>query len=126
MADYSDELNAHIANLRPVWSIVIMHQKFVPVQVDIHKAAVPVKKPDMRGGVYYSEMQEYRATCTISDTTIIPLLTSTMLGPNTDFVPIILVADAGQSRFQIKAHLTHYIQTKDNIKLNMAIVQVTV
>ncbi|HSB83796.1 MAG TPA: hypothetical protein VLD64_04850, partial [Nitrosarchaeum sp.] len=53
--------------------------------VVIVNSPTPVNSPTTRGGVYFSDTFAYKIKGTINDLSIIPLLSKTMLGPNTEF-----------------------------------------
>ena len=120
-----DESIQMILDSEPVWHIDILGKRFCPDSVSISKSMIPVKKPDTRGGVYFSETKAYKVKCLISDFTVTSILTSTMLGPNTDFTPIKIIADIQNVQYTIIANLTNYIQTKNDVQLNLIVVNVT-
>ena len=53
--------------------------------VSIINSPTPVNSPTTRGGVYFSEKFAYKIKGSIQDLSIVPLLSKTMLGPNTEF-----------------------------------------
>lgn len=133
LMDFDESLLAKILYSDPDWSVDVQGKRFVPDSVDIDKFMVPVKRPDTRGGVYFSETEAYRVRCLVGDRSIMSVLTSTMLGPNADFVPIRITAtsshssssatdgDGGSFKHVIVANLTNYVQTKGAILLNLVV-----
>ncbi len=95
--------------------------------VSIINSPTPVHSPTTRGGVYFSDKFAYKLKGTIHDLSVIPFLTKTMLGPNTDFGEIIIttqIDDNNQKRnFSIYANLTNSIQGPSKIELNMIIIK---
>lgn len=95
--------------------------------VKIKKVETPVNKPTMRGGIYYSDKTSYKLIGTLYDTSVISHLSKKMLGPNTEFEELKVVAkttpNEGQN-FSIFANLTNYMQAKSRIELNMTITRV--
>jgi len=95
--------------------------------VSIINSPTPVNSPTTRGGVYFSDKFAYKLKGTIHDLSIIPFLTKTMLGPNTDFGEIIIttqIDDNNQKRnFSIYANLTNSVQGPSKIELNMIIIK---
>jgi hypothetical protein len=95
--------------------------------VSIINSPTPVNSPTTRGGVYFSDKFAYKLKGTIHDLSVIPFLTKTMLGPNTDFGEIIIttkIDDDNQKRnFSIYANLTNSIQGPSKIELNMIIIK---
>jgi len=93
----------------------------------IINSPTPVNFPTTRGGVYFSDKFAYKLKGTIHDLSVIPFLTKTMLGPNTDFGEIIIttqIDDNNQKRnFSIYANLTNSVQGPSKIELNMIIIK---
>jgi len=123
--DFDEGLIKTVADSDPSWLLRVQDRQFVPESVRIAKAAVPVKKPGMRGGVYFSEAAAYKVQCSVGDRSIEDLLTSTMLGPSTDFTPLELEASAAEFRVLIRANLTGYVQTRGGVLLNLTVTDVT-
>ena len=59
--------------------------------VSIVNSPTPVNAPTTRGGVYFSDTFAYKIKGVITDLSIIPLLSKTMLGPNTEFHEIKII-----------------------------------
>ena len=109
-------------NEDPVWRVDVQKKRFTPDSVEITRSKIPVKKPGIRGGVYFSKTFAYKVACLVSDVSIASVLTSTMLGPNTDFTPIKITATLKDARYFIMANLVNYVQTKNGIKMNLIMV----
>ena len=96
--------------------------------VSITKSATPLTKPDMRGGVYFSDTFHYRIKATVDDTTIVPFLSNAMLGPNTEFknlrITSSLKKDGGTKNISIFVNLTNTMQSSSKVELNMVIVEI--
>jgi hypothetical protein len=95
--------------------------------VSITNSPTPVHAPTTRGGVYFSDKFAYKIKGTISDLSIIPLLTKTMLGPNTEFGEIKIIASIiyndKQKDISIYANLINSVQGPSKIDLNMIIIK---
>ena len=95
--------------------------------VSIINSPIPVNSPTTRGGVYFSEKFAYKLKGTIHDLSIIPLLTKTMLGPNTEFGEIKITTqieyDDKKNDLSIYANLTNSIQGPSKIELNMIVIK---
>ena len=95
--------------------------------VSITNSPTPVNSPTTRGGVYFSDKFAYKIKGTIHDLSVVPFLTKTMLGPNTDFGEIKIttqIDDKTQKRnLSIYANLTNSIQGPSKIELNMIIIK---
>jgi len=91
--------------------------------VSIINSPTPVNSPTTRGGVYFSEKFAYKLRGTIHDLSIVPLLSKTMLGPNTEFGEIKITAEIKNKILTIFANLTNSIQGPSKIELNMIIIK---
>lgn len=105
--------------------VIHIEEKSYPVQkISIVKSKIPVREPTMRGGVYFTDVEAYKvkATTDLSITNEIPKL---MLGPNTDFKPILiktsLKIDGRDSLVIMTTHLTNAVNTKDAVELNLIV-----
>ena len=96
--------------------------------VSITKSATPLTRPDMRGGVYFSDTFHYRIKATVDDTNIIQFLSKAMLGPNTEFknlkITSSLKKDMGTKNISILTNLTNTMQSSSKVELNMVIVEI--
>jgi hypothetical protein len=96
--------------------------------VSITKSATPLTRPNMRGGVYFSDTFHYRIKATVDDTTIVTFLSKTMLGPNTEFKNLKITShlkkDEGTKNISIFTNLTNTMQSSSKVELNMVIVEI--
>ena len=113
------------------WSVKIQGEQYTPKSVEIAKSMIPVKKPDMRGGVYFSETEAYKVKCTIVGDLAVTggggVLTGSMLGPNTDFTPIEIIAVLpDEPTVRVVANLTNYVQVRggNGVELSLVVVDV--
>ena len=100
-------------------------QEYLLENVLITNSPTPVNAPTTRGGVYFSDKFAYKISGTIKEISIIPFLTKTMLGPNTEFGTIKITTqqnDESNKKVSIHANLTNSVQNKSGIQLNMIIV----
>ena len=97
--------------------------------VSITKSATPLTRPNMRGGVYFSDTFHYRIKATVDDTNIIQFLAKAMLGPNTEFknlkITSSLKKDMGTKNISIFTNLTNTMQSSSKVELNMVIVDIS-
>jgi hypothetical protein len=93
----------------------------------ISNSSIPVNEPTTRGGVYFSDKFAYKMTCVIEDLSVVPLLTSKMLGPNTEFgelkITTQIESDGNSVDLEIFTNLTNSVQSPDSIELSMIIVK---
>jgi len=102
-------------------------KEYVLNNVSISNSPTPVKFPTTRGGIYFSDKFAYKLKGTISDLSVVPLLTKTMLGPNTEFGEIKITTqfetDGQKKDLSIYANLTNSVQGPSKIELNMIIIK---
>lgn len=110
------------------FSLQIDKKDYVLDEATIVKSPTPVHRPTKRGGVYFSNTYEYKIKGKIHDSTIIPLLSKTMLGPNTEFSEILIKTDilenSKKTNISLYTNLTNSMQSKSKIELNLVIVRV--
>ncbi len=101
--------------------------KYPLSNVSIVNSPTPVNAPTTRGGVYFSDTFAYKIKGIVRDLTIIPLLSKTMLGPNTEFGEIKIttqIADNDKKMtMSIFTNLTNSVQSSSQIELNMILVK---
>ncbi|MBM2852372.1 MAG: hypothetical protein HW420_919 [Candidatus Nitrosotenuis sp.] len=86
----------------------------------------PVTKPTMRGGMYFSNLKEFRIKAKFSDAALSAVLSKTMLGPNTDFEKIKFLTNmelnGAKKQLTLLANLTNYVQRENGLELNLIVV----
>ena len=70
--------------------ILISENSFPIDKIEMIQTDNPINEPTTRGGVYFAEMKEWKIHATFSDISISKHLSNAMLGPNKDFLDIIL------------------------------------
>ena len=109
------------------YTLHLNEKKYDLEDVSIINSPTPVNSPTTRGGVYFSEKFAYKLKGSIHDLSIIPLLSKTMLGPNTEFGEIKITAEIENKNQKkdlfIFANLTNSIQGPSKIELNMIIIK---
>jgi hypothetical protein len=95
--------------------------------VSITNSPTPVTSPTTRGGVYFSDTFAYKIKGIIEDVSIIPALSKTMLGPNTEFGEIKITtqiqSDNKKINLSIFTNLINSVQSLSKIELNMILVR---
>jgi hypothetical protein len=108
------------------YTLHLNDQEYALENVSIINSPTPVNSPTTRGGVYFSDKFAYKLKGTVHDLSIIPLLTKTMLGPNTEFGEIKITTKIESNNqkkdVSIHANLTNSIQGQSKIDLNMIII----
>ena len=101
---------------------------FLLENVVISKSATPVNRPTNRGGVYFSDTFVFKIRATVSDLSLAPLLSQSMLGPNPDFQDLEITTKAKIDNLlknvKLFAHLTNSMQNSSLIELNMNIIRI--
>lgn len=107
------------------YSLHLNDREYLLEDVTIMNSPTPVNSPTTRGGVYFSDKFAYKIRGTIKDSSVIPQLTKTMLGPNTEFgeIKITTQAETNSKNVEIYANLTNSVQNKSGIQLNMIMVK---
>ena len=95
--------------------------------VVIVNSPTPVNSPTTRGGVYFSDTFAYKIKGIINDLSVIPLLSKTMLGPNTEFGEIKITTtiqnNGKETPLTLFTNLTNSVQSSSKIELNMILVK---
>ena len=104
----------------------IENKSFVLNDALIEKSSTPVTSPTLRGEVYFSDTYVYKIKGILSDSAIIPLLSKTMLGPNTEFSDILVktsaIIDSNKADISLHTNLTNSMQSSSKIELNLIII----
>jgi hypothetical protein len=92
-------------------------------EIKIFQTDNPITEPTTRGGVYFAEMKELKVEATIFDTTVSKYLSNAMLGPNKDFLDIILKAEEDETgkKISLVTNLTNSMQNASKIVLYLTL-----
>ena len=91
-------------------------------EIKIFQTDNPITKPTTRGGVYFAELKESKIEATILDTRITKYLSKAMLGPNKDFLDIILeVKIQDEQKISLVTNLTNSMQNASKIILYLTL-----
>lgn len=101
--------------------------KYSLFDVSIVNSPTPVNSPTTRGGVYFSDTFAYKIKGTVNDLSIVPLLSKTMLGPNTEFgeikITTQILKNDKKMNLSIFTNLTNSVQSSSKIELNMILIK---
>ena len=121
----NEDVMIKVSEAQNLSCVINIEEKSYPVQkISIVKSKIPVREPTTRGGVYFTDVEAYKvkATTDLSITNEVPKL---MLGPNTDFKPILiktsLKIDGRDHLVTMTAHLTNAVNTKETVELNLIV-----
>jgi len=108
------------------FKIMIENKSFIVNDMKIFQTDNPVTKPTKRGGVYFADMKELKIQATIFDTTILKNLSKAMLGPNKDFLDIILKTEIENiGTVLLKTNLTNSMRNESKVVLYLTLKDAT-
>ncbi len=107
--------------------ILNIDEKSFPLsKVKITNSSTPLSKPNVRGGVYFSDTSVFKIVGTTDDLSLLPLLSKSMLGPNSQFQELEIVLKIPQNNHiknvSIYTNLTNSKQASFHLELSMNIV----
>ena len=121
------ELEKIIQENNSNFKIIIENTIFDINEIDIFQTDNPITEPTTRGGVYFAEMKEIKVKATISDTTISRYLSKAMLGPNKDFLDIVLSAKRKEGdKISLISNLTNSMQNTSKVVLYLTLKDVKI
>jgi hypothetical protein len=116
------ELQKIVENNSTDFNMLIGDNSFGINKIKIFQTDNPITKPTTRGGVYFAELKEWKMEATVLDTSITKHLSKTMLGPNKDFLDIILEARIQDNqKVSLVTNLTNSIQNTSKIILYLTL-----
>ena len=108
------------------FKIFIENESFLVDKIKMSQTDNPITKPTTRGGVYFAEMKEWKIEATIFDITISKHLSKAMLGPNKDFLDIILTIDNEKNqKLSLVTNLKNSMQNAEKIILYLTLKDAT-
>ena len=124
--DLNEGLISEVSTATNLEFVLCVGQKnFHLENVSINRSKIPVRKPTMRGGVYFTDVMAYKVRATTRDMSILELLPAIMLGPNTEFQPVevrtYLSANDTPKEVVLVAHVSNTVNTKEKVELYMII-----
>jgi len=116
------ELQKIVENNRAGFRLLIETNSFAINEIKVFQTDNPITKPTTRGGVYFAELKELKIEATILDTNITKYLSNAMLGPNKDFLDIILEARIQDSqKISLVTNLTNSMQNVSKVVLYLTL-----
>ena len=108
------------------FTMLINERTYAVESFSVMNSQTPVTKPTMRGGVYFSNLKEFKIKAKISDAALSAVLSKTMLGPNTDFEKIKFLTNmefnGAKKQLTLLANLANYVQRGNGLELNLIVV----
>ncbi len=88
----------HFHEAKKLKFILNIDEKSFPLsKVKITNSSTPLSKPNVRGGVYFSDTSVFKIVGTADDILLLPLLSKSMLGPNSQFQELEIVLKIPQN-----------------------------
>ena len=116
------ELQKIVEESKSCFNLLIGENSFRINEIKIFQTDNPITKPTTRGGVYFAELKELKIEATILDTNITKHLSKAMLGPNKDFLDIILEARIqAEQKISLVTNLTNSIQNVSKVVLYLTL-----
>lgn len=120
-----EELLAKVSQFRCSYTLHVDGKIFNLEKASLVKSTIPVRKPTTRGGVYFTDTTAYKIKAVTHDLSIIELLPNLMLGPNTEFRPLVLktTLELNETKKEIVlvTHIASTMNTKDTVELNLIV-----
>ena len=109
------------------FKMLIGENSFEVNEIKVFQTDNPVTEPTTRGGVYFAELKELKVQTTILDTSVSKHLSKAMLGPNKDFLDILLQGNIeGGRKISLVTNLTNSMQDASKIVLYLTLKDATV
>lgn len=127
----NEDLVVKLSEMQNIPCTLHVEEKLYSIQqISITKSTIPVRKPTTRGGVYFTDTMAYKIKAITPDMSISAEIPKLMLGPNTDFKPILiktrLTVDDTTHHITLITHLTNAVNTKEHVELNLIVDKVDV
>ena len=120
------ELQKIVEKYSSDFKIFIENESFLVDKIKMSQTDNPITKPTTRGGVYFAEMKEWKVEATIFDTIISKHLSKAMLGPNKDFLDIILTTNIEKNqKLSLVTNLKNSMQNAEKIILYLTLKDAT-
>ena len=121
------DLQEIVEKNRTGFNLLIGKNSFAINEIKVFQTDNPITEPTTRGGVYFAELKELKIEATILDTSVTKYLSKAMLGPNKDFLDIILEAriQDGQ-KILLVTNLTNSMQNVSKIILYLTLKDVII
>ena len=104
------------------FNMLIGKNSFSINEIKIFQTDNPITEPTTRGGVYFVELKELKIEATILDTSVTKHLSKAMLGPNKDFLDIILEAKIqDEQKISLVTNLTNSMQNVSKVVLYLTL-----
>ena len=122
-----NELQKIVEKNKTCFNLLIGENSFAINEIKVFQTDNPITEPTTRGGVYFAELKELKIEATILDTNITKYLSNAMLGPNKDFLDIILEAKIqDEQKISLVTNLTNSMQNVSKVVLYLTLKDATI
>ena len=126
IVEINDEIMSKIIQTSNLKYTLYVDKKIFDLEnVSIVKSKIPVRAPTTRGGVYFTDTTAYKIKAHTDDMSILSLLSTIMLGPNTEFKPVkvktSLMFDKENKDVVFVSHVTNTVNAKTGVELNLIV-----
>ena len=122
-----NELQKIVEKNKTCFNLLIGENSFAINEIKVFQTDNPITEPTTRGGVYFAELKELKIEATILDTNITKYLSNAMLGPNKDFLDIILEAKIqDEQKISLVTNLTNSMQNVSKVVLYLTLKDVII
>tara|TARA_B110000263_G_C14862976_1_gene309456 strand:+ start:54 stop:440 length:387 start_codon:yes stop_codon:yes gene_type:complete len=116
------ELQAIVQKYSKNFEMLLENNSFAIDETKIFQTENPITEPTTRGGVYFAEMKELKVEAIVQDTSISKHLSKAMLGPNKEFLDIVLQASIDNKQtMSLVTNLTNIMQNASKIHLYLTL-----
>src|SRR5574337_1065491 len=122
----NEDLMIQLVKAQNLSYVMYVEEKSYAIRdIIIAKSTIPVRKPTTRGGVYFTDVMAYKIKAITQDLSITGEIPKLMLGPSTDFKPILvktkLAIDGTEYQVVLTTHLTNAVNTQGQVELNLIV-----
>lgn len=122
----NEDVVVKLSQIRNLSCVMHVEEKSYSVHgISIAKSTIPVRKPTTRGGVYFTDVTAYKIKAVTQDLSITGEIPKLMLGPSTDFKPILIKTkisiDGTERQVVLTTHLTNAVNTQGQVELNLIV-----
>jgi len=104
------------------FKMLVGENSFAVNEIKVFQTDNPITEPTTRGGVYFAELKELKIQATILDTNVSKYLSKAMLGPNKDFLDIMLQGDIEDGgKISLVTNLTNSMQNASKVILYLTL-----
>jgi hypothetical protein len=116
------ELQVIVQKYSQNFEMLLENNSFAIDETKIFQTENPITEPTTRGGVYFAEMKELKVEAIVQDTSISKHLSKAMLGPNKEFLDIVLQASIDNKQtISLVTNLTNIMQNASKIHLYLTL-----